>query len=287
MPVRPGLALDVRRARGAAVLTAVAVVLAVGTAAGDPTNDRCVAARTSARTLRSSGDLASARAQLVECIAPSCSRSVIDECVSTLTELDAALRVTVVGPAAGSSEAGVASDRGAPIPQPTIHFGSGRFKIGAESFPVLDGIVSLLGQRAGISLGIQGHSEDTEPGDGMTLSLARADAVRQYLVAHGVEIRRLRSVGYCNSQPIGQGDSESTHALERRAQLVPTVAPEGTRVSSQPAPSPRVCVPRRRPAVTPSGGGLMCNDGTMSPTCSCAGSHRGCCSWHGGVAGCQ
>ncbi|HEY0191058.1 MAG TPA: hypothetical protein VGC42_08045, partial [Kofleriaceae bacterium] len=33
--------------------------------------------------------------------------------------------------------------------------------------------------------------------------------------------------------------------------------------------------------------GLMCNDGTLSPTCSCGGSHRGCCSWHGGVAGCQ
>lgn len=36
-----------------------------------------------------------------------------------------------------------------------------------------------------------------------------------------------------------------------------------------------------------SSGGLLCNDGTLSPTCTCAGSHRGCCSWHGGVAGCQ
>ena len=32
--------------------------------------------------------------------------------------------------------------------------------------------------------------------------------------------------------------------------------------------------------------GLRCNDGTMSPSCSCEGSHRGCCSHHGGVAGC-
>jgi len=36
-----------------------------------------------------------------------------------------------------------------------------------------------------------------------------------------------------------------------------------------------------------SAGGLLCNDGTLSPTCTCAGSHRGCCSWHGGVAGCE
>ena len=32
---------------------------------------------------------------------------------------------------------------------------------------------------------------------------------------------------------------------------------------------------------------LMCCDGTASPSCSCYGSHRGCCSHHGGVCGCE
>lgn len=32
---------------------------------------------------------------------------------------------------------------------------------------------------------------------------------------------------------------------------------------------------------------LMCCDGTPSPSCSCYGSHRGCCSHHGGVCGCE
>ena len=32
---------------------------------------------------------------------------------------------------------------------------------------------------------------------------------------------------------------------------------------------------------------LLCNDGMLSPTCVCGGSHRGCCSHHGGVAGCS
>jgi hypothetical protein len=31
---------------------------------------------------------------------------------------------------------------------------------------------------------------------------------------------------------------------------------------------------------------LQCCDGTVSPSCSCGGSHRGCCSHHGGVCGC-
>lgn len=32
---------------------------------------------------------------------------------------------------------------------------------------------------------------------------------------------------------------------------------------------------------------LLCNDGTLSPSCTCDGSWRGCCSHHGGVAGCS
>lgn len=32
---------------------------------------------------------------------------------------------------------------------------------------------------------------------------------------------------------------------------------------------------------------LLCRDGTLSPTCVCGGSRRGCCSHHGGVAGCS
>jgi len=33
---------------------------------------------------------------------------------------------------------------------------------------------------------------------------------------------------------------------------------------------------------------LRCNDGTLSPSCICGqSSHRGCCSWHGGVDGCS
>lgn len=31
---------------------------------------------------------------------------------------------------------------------------------------------------------------------------------------------------------------------------------------------------------------LLCRDGSESPTCTCGGPRRGCCSHHGGVAGC-
>lgn len=36
-----------------------------------------------------------------------------------------------------------------------------------------------------------------------------------------------------------------------------------------------------------AGKSLKCCDGTISDSCSCGGSHRGCCSHHGGVCGCE
>jgi len=44
---------------------------------------------------------------------------------------------------------------------------------------------------------------------------------------------------------------------------------------------------RRERAEQAANRGLRCCDGTSSPSCSCSGSHRGCCSRHGGVCGCE
>lgn len=63
-----------------------------------------------------------------------------------------------------------------------------------------------------------------------------------------------------------------------KAQPLPSAKPQPKpRPATQPRPkpSPRVAAP------------LLCRDGTLSPTCVCGGSKRGCCSHHGGVAGCS
>lgn len=40
-------------------------------------------------------------------------------------------------------------------------------------------------------------------------------------------------------------------------------------------------------AYPPSELTMYCRDGSISPPCSCAGPHRGCCSHHGGIAACR
>lgn len=55
------------------------------------------------------------------------------------------------------------------------------------------------------------------------------------------------------------------------------------------APRAPAAPPAPRPAPPSSGGSgrLQCCDGSFSLSCSCGGSHRGCCSRHGGVCGCN
>jgi len=51
--------------------------------------------------------------------------------------------------------------------------------------------------------------------------------------------------------------------------------------------------PSSRPAATPaapqtSGSGMLkCCDGSLSPSCTCGGRRRGCCSHHGGICSCD
>src|SRR5690606_35771965 len=49
----------------------------------------------------------------------------------------------------------------------------------------------------------------------------------------------------------------------------------------EPEPAPQPPPAPARPRM------LLCRDGTTSPTCVCGGPRRGCCSRHGGVAGCE
>mgnify|MGYP000482202019 CR=1 FL=1 len=44
---------------------------------------------------------------------------------------------------------------------------------------------------------------------------------------------------------------------------------------------------REYQAANNDGRRLLCRDGQLSPSCSCRGPRRGCCSWHGGVRGCE
>jgi hypothetical protein len=99
-------------------------------------------------------------------------------------------------------------------------------------------------------------------------------------VSEGVDRRELPSgllvSGTCSQlQKQLRLAEEREQAAERAAQLREARA-ERVRVALEAA--------RERQWTTAP---LQCRDGTSSPSCVCGGSHRGCCSHHGGVAGCS
>ncbi len=91
------------------------------------------------------------------------------------------------------------------------------------SYKILDEIAGVLNDNPKITLEVQGHTDNVgSDAYNMHLSQSRADAVRSYLVLHGVAASRLVSKGYGFHQPLGPNTSEESRALNRRVQFIRT-----------------------------------------------------------------
>jgi hypothetical protein len=103
-------------------------------------------------------------------------------------------------------------------------------------------------------------------------------------------VKLLGAVGSPNPRPTVEEHAElcAKVATDRDAEAERKREAEAERQRVAAAKAAEAARAVRRTSVTTrssSSGYLRCNDGTRSPTCTCGGSHRGCCSYHGGVAG--
>lgn len=102
-----------------------------------------------------------------------------------------------------------------------------RFKLNSatltsESYETLDEIVALLNYIPTANLEVHGHADKTGPKSwNDRLSLARAQTVVGYLVDNGIEVSRLRAVGYGSEKPIATNETRYGRRLNRRVELVP------------------------------------------------------------------
>jgi OmpA-OmpF porin, OOP family len=107
-----------------------------------------------------------------------------------------------------------------------IHFEFNKATIRAESFPILDAVQQVLTSNPTMTLEIQGHTDNVGSGPyNMKLSQSRADSVRMYLISHGTDASRLKSVGYGLTQPVVPNTTDANRALNRRVQFIRTEAP--------------------------------------------------------------
>jgi len=90
-----------------------------------------------------------------------------------------------------------------------------------ESKPVIDEVLGMLRGEPAWKLMIEGHTDATGvDAHNQTLSQQRAESVKAYLVAAGIDSGRLQSRGYGESKPVADNATELGRAQNRRVELV-------------------------------------------------------------------
>lgn len=90
-----------------------------------------------------------------------------------------------------------------------------------ESEKDLQEIVKLMRNYPGLKIEIQGHTDNQGSADyNHDLSKRRAQTVKTYLVANGIDDSRLAAKGYGFSQPVASNDTKEGRAKNRRVELV-------------------------------------------------------------------
>ncbi len=122
----------------------------------------------------------------------------------------------------GSAPEPVAEAEPATIELPEkVRFAQSSDRILRYSYAMLDDVAETIKQAEGITkIRVEGHAS-SEGDDQLNLELStrRAAAVREYLVARGVDPGVLESEGFGEAQPIASNRTEEGRAANRRVEL--------------------------------------------------------------------
>ena len=102
----------------------------------------------------------------------------------------------------------------------TLRFDTGAVDLTPESQAEVPALLAAITERAAVEVLIEGHSDQAgDPADNDALSLARAEAVRELLVAQGMRAPFVRVIGRGSRSPLvdNPGQSESRN---RRVEVI-------------------------------------------------------------------
>ena len=105
----------------------------------------------------------------------------------------------------------------------TVYFGFDSSNLDSETKEAVKANADFLKANANVDIQVEGHC-DERGGRQYNLALGerRAKAVRDYLVALGVESKRISTISYGNERPKAEGSDESAWSQNRRANFVVT-----------------------------------------------------------------
>jgi OOP family OmpA-OmpF porin len=101
-----------------------------------------------------------------------------------------------------------------------IKFKSGRATLLPGSYALLDRAVAVLKEYPEVRLEISGHTDSRGRADkNRDLSQARADAVKTYFMARGIDASRLTTIGYGSERPVAENHTDAGRAQNRRTEF--------------------------------------------------------------------
>jgi OmpA-OmpF porin, OOP family len=179
------------------------------------------------------------------------------------TEAPKTTGTTIAARAVPDSAAACVGDIATLLAKQKITFDPGSDKIGKDSAGLIAALTTLLQQCPGVPIEIAGHtdSQGSERGN-KTLSENRAKAVLTALQERGLDVSKMKAVGYGESTPIADNATEAGREANRRIEftLIGATAandgaaaptPTGTEpsVDSAPsvAPTEKTLLPKARP----------------------------------------
>jgi peptidoglycan-associated lipoprotein len=99
-----------------------------------------------------------------------------------------------------------------------VYFDFDKYDVRTDAQPILDAQAAWLKRYAQVKVRIEGNCDERGTREyNLALGARRANAVRDYLVAHGVTSDRITTVSYGKEKPIDPGTGEAADAKNRNA----------------------------------------------------------------------
>ena len=112
-----------------------------------------------------------------------------------------------------------------PQPEPIAELAGIGFELDSavvsiDSYAIMQRAYEMLTKHPALTVEISGHtSSEGEADRNLRLSLARAEAVKAYLVGRGVEASRIQTVGHGSDVPVAENTTEDGRRKNRRIEF--------------------------------------------------------------------
>jgi outer membrane protein OmpA-like peptidoglycan-associated protein/Mg-chelatase subunit ChlD len=105
-----------------------------------------------------------------------------------------------------------------------VYFDYNKADIKSESKPAIEKVTALMQMNPAMKIEIRGHTDSSnrsgDPDYNKKLSQKRADAVKKAIVDSGISGNRIKCVGFGESQPVADNNTEEGRAKNRRTEFV-------------------------------------------------------------------